>query len=893
MKNIHVISHSHWDREWYMPFEYHRSYLIKLIDECIGLFENDENFKNFHLDGHTALVEDYLEIKPENLDKIKKYVKEGRFSVGPWYVLQDEFLTSSEANVRNLLIGNEIAESLGKITKIGYFPDAFGNAGQMPQLLKQAGMEAIVFGRGVRATGKDNKTAGDYSSPYSELYWQSPDGSSLPSIMFANWYSNGMQMPNDGNKAYWDNTISRMERFASTDELLLMNGCDHQPVQTDLAEALANAKKNYPDYNFIHSNFRDYVKALIPNLPSDLATIKGELIGQDADGWTSLVNTCSANVDLKVMNRKNEILLESIAEPLSVMAAELGKEYPKHMLTFAWKTLMKNHPHDSICGCSCDEVNYEIESRFVKSTQAAQKIVNDDLDYIAKFVDTTGLEGCDAVFTVVNTFGQKRTKTVSLDLDVRRIYSGNYQKLGEAGKSIRESLYRGEYELVDQNGNTVPCSVENVRQFFGYDLPDRLFRQPYMTETVTLSFEAENVPSMGYKVYGLRKTDKKPEKSTLVTAENTMENDFIKVNINSDGTINVTDKSNGKVYSELLRFEDTGDVGSEYTYVPTKGFEPIYSGGDAEIELVRDEPFTAEYKITVKMTIPVSADDEYYVERDTVVPLRERKSGRSDELVTMDIVSHVSLSKNGRSVGIKTEFENKAKNHRLRVLLPTGLKTSQHKVESVFESATRNNRHKPTFTYPSGCEHQQGFVMMNDGKNGFAAANIGLYEYEIVNDDTIAITLVRAVDELGDWGVFPTKRSQQLKELSLEYSLIPFTNESEAYNECKSFAVPMLAVQVTEHNDTITDMNGILNWDGNMIVNTAFKKSQKREDIIMRYVNYSDREQVLTVYKTDAIDNLYKSNVIEEVGEPIEMSDGKWMINVKPFEIITLGCEKR
>ena len=102
MKNVHIISHSHWDREWYMPFEYHRSYLIKLFDDCIELFENDSDFKSFHMDGHTALIEDYLEIKPDNEEKIKALVKSGKLAIGPWYVLQDEYLTSGEATVKQL-----------------------------------------------------------------------------------------------------------------------------------------------------------------------------------------------------------------------------------------------------------------------------------------------------------------------------------------------------------------------------------------------------------------------------------------------------------------------------------------------------------------------------------------------------------------------------------------------------------------------------------------------------------------------------------------------------------------------------------------------------------------------------------------------------------------------
>jgi len=151
-KTVHIISHSHWDREWYRAFERHRMKLIDLIDESMDLFDQDSGFQNFH--------------------------------AGPWYILQDEFLTSPESNIRNLLIGMQEAEEFGKACKIGYFPDAFGNAGQMPQILKQAGMEAIVFGRGVKPVGFDNMAlGGEYESFYSEMMWESPDGSSLPGLL--------------------------------------------------------------------------------------------------------------------------------------------------------------------------------------------------------------------------------------------------------------------------------------------------------------------------------------------------------------------------------------------------------------------------------------------------------------------------------------------------------------------------------------------------------------------------------------------------------------------------------------------------------------------------------------------------------------------------------------
>ena len=194
-KTVHIISHSHWDREWYLPLERHKMKLLDLIDTNMELFDKDPGFYSFHLDGQTIVLDDYLEIRPEKREELLRHVREGHFRVGPFYILQDEFLTSGEANVRNLQTGIREAKAYGNLTKVGYFPDAFGNAGQMPQLLTQAGMEAVAFGRGVKPVGFNNelKEGGEYESAYSEMQWQSPDGTKLLGILFANWYCNGMK----------------------------------------------------------------------------------------------------------------------------------------------------------------------------------------------------------------------------------------------------------------------------------------------------------------------------------------------------------------------------------------------------------------------------------------------------------------------------------------------------------------------------------------------------------------------------------------------------------------------------------------------------------------------------------------------------------------------------
>ena len=340
-----------------------------------------------------------------------------------------------------------------------------------------------------------------------------------------------------------------------------------------------------------------------------------------------------------------------------------------------------------------------------------------------------------------------------------------------------------------------------------------------------------------------------------------------------------------------MRFEDTGDIGSEYTYIPAQGGSILSGNKPAKIELVKNEEFATEYKVTVEMEIPECCDETAMSERNNFVDILHRCGGRSEKMVTLTIVSYITLAKNSKRLDIKTEVLNNARDHRLRVLFPTGLNATHHKAETIFEAPERPNQHKPTWTYPSGCEHQQGFVMMSDKTGGLGVANIGLYEYETIGN-TIAVTLLRAVGEMGDWGIFPTELSQQQKKLTLEYSVMPYTEECEAIRELSAFQYPVLTTQLTEFEGRALDSE-VLSWNGDFLKATAFKKKMNGEDIILRWANYSDKEQVLTIKKTSLIDNLYRSNVIEEKGETINAENGVWKIKVHPYEIITLGVEIR
>lgn len=911
-KTVHIISHSHWDREWYLPFEKHRMRLIELMDDSMDLFENDPEFKNFHLDGQTIILDDYLEIKPGMREKLQEYIEKGQFHVGPWYVLQDEFFTSGESNVRNLLTGMREAEEFGGVCKIGYFPDAFGNVGQMPQILRQAGMEAVVFGRGVNPVGFDNHVKdGEYESKYSEMNWESPDGSSLLGILFANWYNNGWEIPveEEAAKKFWDEGLAKAERFAGTSQLLFMNGCDHQPVQKDLSAAMETARKLYPDIEFIHSDFETYIKAVKEELKEDVSVVKGELTSQETDGYWTLVNTASSHVDLKVQNRQCETALERMAEPMAAAAALMGKKYPKEFLRHSWKMLMQNHPHDSICGCSVDEVNREMKTRFDKSIQVAQELYADSQTYIADKIDTQSLpetEGKQRVpFAVFNTTGWKRSGTVRVVLDLARSNEGGLPESYERMKQMQPGQIRpGDFCVKNAEGAAVEAKIEDLGVGFGYTLPKDRFRQPYMARQIAVTLEAVDVPAFGHTVYFVEKMDTEEKntkddvgrecRATLVTAENIMENEFLRVEIREDGSYTLTDKETGHRFEKIGWLEDTGDIGNEYVYVRPKNSPAVTTvGSRAEIRLLEDEPYRAVYEISHKMEVPVSADDTFEEEKKSMADIFGRKAGRSSETVILPVAIRLILERHAKAVKAETTICNTAKDHRIRVMIPTGLEADTHFADSVFEVVERKNHHGPMWKNPSGCEHQQNFVAMCDGNAGILAANFGLYEYEILPEEnnTIAVTLLRAVSEMGDWGVFPAEEAQMQGTYTVSYEIVPFTagKEAEAYREAYQFQTELTARQTGVHPGILPLTYSMFSWEGEGLNLTGLKMAEDRNDVIARFANNTKNAVTLKFKRQPWFTAVYRSNVIETVGEEISEIQNAYQIEVQPFEIVTIG----
>ncbi len=424
MQTLHVISHTHWDREWYLTFQQFRLKLVHLIDKLLDILDEDPEYRHFMLDGQTIVLDDYLQVRPEKEDVLRRHIRDGRILIGPWHILPDMFLVSPEAHIRNLLEGARTTRRFGPGMPVGYIPDPFGHPGQIPQILTGFGIEAAALWRGV----------GDLPT---ELWWESPDGSRVLLAYLRNGYGNGANLPVHDHELFTRQLAVAAKSLAAhsaVEDRLIMLGTDHMEPSAYTSGAIAFADAHLPDTKVIHSTVPAYVQAMaaqIAGREDSLPTIRGEL---RACGIAHLLpGVLSARMWIKQRNHHSETLLEKWAEPFSVFAENMIAEQPPlsspdalasnrirdvaPLLRQAWRLLMENHAHDSICGCSIDEVHDEMEVRFDQVDQIADEIILQALQALSRAVDT---ERDDAISAVVlfNPLGHPHRDLLQIDVDV-------------------------------------------------------------------------------------------------------------------------------------------------------------------------------------------------------------------------------------------------------------------------------------------------------------------------------------------------------------------------------------------------------------------------------------------------------------------------------------------
>ena len=341
---VHVVPHTHWDREWYLPFAVYRRRLVALLDSLLRALPREPGLR-FHLDGQMAVVDDYLEARPDRLAALRAAAASGRVSLGPWYTLPDEHLVSGESLLRNLELGLQRASEIGRPMSIGYLPDQFGHTAQMPQLLRLRGIDRAVVWRGV--------PAGEQGAAFE---WEALDGSTVRTFHLQRGYGHGRGLPLEGGEL-----AARLERetWAERGPWLVMAGDDHQPVPVGLDAALGQAPG---ERRAAISSLEDFFAAA----PAVSGRLQGELHSA-ATSWV-LKGTLSSRFPLKLENAALERLVERRLEPTWTLS---GRPWPERELRYVWRQLILNSAHDSICGCSLDEVHAEASARVDRAVRAA------------------------------------------------------------------------------------------------------------------------------------------------------------------------------------------------------------------------------------------------------------------------------------------------------------------------------------------------------------------------------------------------------------------------------------------------------------------------------------------------------------------------------------------
>ena len=612
----------------------------------------------------------------------------------------------------------------------------------------------------------------------------------------------------------------------------MMNGCDHQPVQRNLSEAIRVANELFPDVTFIHSSFDEYVQAVESALPEQLSTVTGELTSQETDGWYTLANTSSSRIYLKQAFQENSNLLEQVVEPLTIIT---GGHNHKDQLTYAWKTLLQNAPHDSICGCSVDDVHREMEVRFAKVNQVGNFVKTNLLNEWKGKLATQKAQS-EHLFTVINTGLHDKVDTVSTIVDVAVC---PFKELHPTeGFKKMATLILPDYHVEDLDGHLVEAEIEDLGASFGYTLPKDKFRQPYIARQVRVTVPV-HLAALSWTTFQLLE-GKAPHHDGLFQ-NGVIDTPFVTLSI--DEGLTLYDKTTNEAYEDFLRFEDRGDIGNEYIYFQPKGTEPIFAQLKG-YEVLENNARYAKVLLKHDLTIPVSADEQLDAEQRGIIEFMNRKASRSEELTTIPLETEMTVFLDDPQIRFKTRFTNTAKDHRIRLLVKTHNTRPSNDSESIYEVVTRPNKPAASWENPENPQHQQAFVSLYDDVKGVTVANKGLHEYEILGDDTIAVTLLRASGELGDWGYFPTPEAQCLRDFEVEYAVECHQAQGRfsAYCRAKALQTPMTSLQVEKQEGSVAASGSLLKHTAlthPQVCPTAFKVAENEEGYILRYYNMS------------------------------------------------------
>ncbi|WP_413113721.1 glycosyl hydrolase-related protein [Thaumasiovibrio sp. DFM-14] len=877
-KVFHVIPHTHWDYEWY--FSAHES-LIQLVyhmDEVMSALENGDN-DTYLLDGQLSIIEDYLQQCPEQLERVQALVQQGKLKIGPWYTQADQLIISGESIVRNLQTGIRLAEELGPVMAIGYVPDAFGQSIDMPKIYQGVGIDKTVFWRGLST---DVCAAREFN-------WQSEDGSQVLAYNIKNGYFVGSHV------MYSDDPTplcQQAEDGSLAANIAIPLGGDQRFVDKELKSRLDISNASNRDYHLIESSY-DKLFADIAAENLDLQTITGELI----DGQVSKIHRSiySSRYDHKYLNDKVERRLSYQLEPLMVMAGAEGIETKPTLLNNIWKTILRNHAHDSAGGCNTDKTNKIILSRFEEADQTSDSAVDYLVRKMAESQPTAEQGGIDGRVTLFNTLPYTRHALIKTTI----------------------STTAPSFTLLDLNGQAIKVDVlSSQRVYRGSIQRDESMNDPslyYYQSDVEFYY---SLPASGHTSLQLIECDNEAETTAVACDNIEIENDTYRLSF-EQGQFVLLDKARNRVWDNCINLLDMGDDGDTYDYSPPANDWLIQLDWRQATMKVVKQGFSESIMIEGVWSLP----------EDLAERAKQQCTASMGYTITLRLQHTASGSESVLPLTIDAQFDNQVKDHRVQLVVTAPFETTTNWSDTPFGVVERDNvparlldwREKGWKEEPSPIYPMLHLANMHDQSCSLTLLTKGIKEYEVRANNQIALTLFRSVGWLGkpdlirrpgiasgqQFKYIPTPDSQLLGALHCECALViedtfnparvqkvwqeyaiealVYQNQSlnQFTNTLKYFVMHPLTTEVADHGTGIA-------LDSVDLVVSAIKPADNGEGTLVRLYNPSSEAVAAAGYLqvATAHTSITEVNLLEQPIADAQPFNGQYGLGLfKPKQI--------
>jgi mannosylglycerate hydrolase len=752
---FHLIPHTHWDREWYLPDSVFLARLTAVLDDLLPRLEAEPD-TTFLVDGQTVLLEDYLRIRPEQVERVSELVRAGSLQIGPWYVLADEIVPAGESLIRNLLIGQADAGRLGGRSEVLYSPDAFGHPAVWPQLAAEFGIHFGVIWRGLGGEPGQERDLYRWRGPDQRevlLYHLPPDG-----------YEIGAALSLDPEQlaAEWSRVRASIVPRAATRHVAVFVGADHHAAHPDIGGLRALLSALEPDSEVRVSRLSDFFNAACSEA-AGLPVLNGELRWSYGYTWT-LQGVHGTRAPLKRRHALSELALGQLAEPLSALALGMKGIDRRPALLHAWRTLVRSQFHDSIAGTTSDAVARRVELRLDDARDLASEISRTSLnDLVGNDPDRARGEPQITRPRMVlwNPLPRKRGGVIVADLTWFRrdvLVGPPGSRKERIGGGNRPSHLMADLEAIGLQELGVRRGKERLDAFRHYPDQDEVDRK-------RVAFRAPDVAGLGFLGLTAEEGQLPPLGGDAWLRRGSMGNELIELSVKAGGGLRLMDRRTGQAYPGLLDFESAGDAGDTYTYSPLQGDRVRRTRGPVRVTPLARGPLVVAMQTEWRM--------------------RAGRRGRDLGVVILRLIT--SLYAGSPIVRCTLEIDNQAADHRLRARIGTGARASGALAGTQFGSIERPlvrtselkyHRETPVPTAPA-----QRYVAAAVKSRGLAVLNPGFFEYELDQRGDLKITFLRAVGALSREDL-PTRRghagwptetpdAQCLGRESLQFAIAP------------------------------------------------------------------------------------------------------------------------